>query len=475
MSERAPQPTPDNQSQTDIEALLQQRMNEKRLNDWTDTDDMTSMKDMEAYLQGRPSHDVQLDEYSRAELGDPLEQGLFQDDVFFDEEKETVYTVEARKGEGDVAVYAISTLYKNGSDQKEIMTEAEAKAYLDGKELIEASAERQEQLSKVEYSSDIDSSAIASDIQDAEHANQVANFGNADAAEKRKRLEAVFGKADISGLSDEDLDRYDAVAGDIDRQYQEKMPDQGEDGNVAASSPEGAPAGEEELDDMPILDQSWKDEARQEIDDADEQNLALDQAWKQEVKDELAASAEQNEDVLVENEAKTGIRGWIAGRFSKLSKRWNKNKVSEQDVNDLEKESKIIRRRMIGAVAIAGAVIGGALLIKNGMDHGWFSGGNGGEEYNIPPHSKLPDEVVPQPGQGETLDMSKFTISNGQGGESYLGNNLGIDPKQWYGIENEIIAKFPSDTYRMADGHVGFSHPGQLSDAAREYFANLSR
>jgi len=143
MSEKLSQPTNDFNRASDVTDLLAQKMAEKRLNTWTDTDSMDSMHDMQDFLDARHGHDMQTEEFSPAEV-DPLSIGLFQNDVFYDEAKQAVYAIEARKDMNGEAIYTVSTSYANGSESKEIMTEAEAREYVAGKDLIESSVDREE-------------------------------------------------------------------------------------------------------------------------------------------------------------------------------------------------------------------------------------------------------------------------------------------------------------------------------------------
>lgn len=143
MSEKLSQQTNDFNRASDVTDLLAQKMAEKRLNTWTDTDSMDSMHDMQDFLDARHGHDMQTEELSPAEV-DPLSIGLFQNDVFYDEAKQAVYAIEARKDMNGEAIYTVSTSYANGSESKEIMTEAEAREYVAGKDLIESSVDREE-------------------------------------------------------------------------------------------------------------------------------------------------------------------------------------------------------------------------------------------------------------------------------------------------------------------------------------------
>lgn len=70
------------------------------------------------------------------------------------------------------------------------------------------------------------------------------------------------------------------------------------------------------------------------------------------------------------------------------------------------------------------------------------------------------------------LPVEGFNISAGQGGEA-LFTNLGIDPSKWYANENSLLSQFPTEFYRLSDGHVGIANPGMLSQGAQDYIATL--
>jgi len=70
------------------------------------------------------------------------------------------------------------------------------------------------------------------------------------------------------------------------------------------------------------------------------------------------------------------------------------------------------------------------------------------------------------------LPVESFNISAGQGGEA-LFTNLGIDPSKWYANENTLLSQFPTEFYRLSDGHVGIANSGMLSQGAQDYIATL--
>jgi hypothetical protein len=70
----------------------------------------------------------------------------------------------------------------------------------------------------------------------------------------------------------------------------------------------------------------------------------------------------------------------------------------------------------------------------------------------------------------EILKSPVHTIPNAGGGEAYTLAN-GADASLWYQNQDEFLQLFPDQAYRMSDGNVGFSHPGELSNSAKEYWA----
>ncbi|HEX7484359.1 MAG TPA: hypothetical protein VF281_04400 [Candidatus Saccharimonadales bacterium] len=70
----------------------------------------------------------------------------------------------------------------------------------------------------------------------------------------------------------------------------------------------------------------------------------------------------------------------------------------------------------------------------------------------------------------EILNSPVQIIPEGGGGDAYALAN-GAEPSVWRNNQDEFMRLFPGEGYRMDDGNVGFSHPGELSDAAKEYWA----
>jgi hypothetical protein len=129
---------------TESEKRLDQEMEKFLLNQWTDTTNYDSMKDLRSYFDQRPVEDeekVAAGEIAAQEKS-PLEVGIFQNDVFYDAKKHTVFSIDAVREVGGEKLYSISTVSENGVEVKEIMTETEAQAYLAGKDLADSGMDR---------------------------------------------------------------------------------------------------------------------------------------------------------------------------------------------------------------------------------------------------------------------------------------------------------------------------------------------
>ncbi len=72
------------------------------------------------------------------------------------------------------------------------------------------------------------------------------------------------------------------------------------------------------------------------------------------------------------------------------------------------------------------------------------------------------------------IPAEAFNIPKGMGGEKFM-ESIGLDARQWYNIEEQLLSQFGNDFYRMDSGHVGFSHSGQLSQGAVDFFTKLKQ
>lgn len=148
-----------------------------------------------------------------------------------------------------------------------------------------------------------------------------------------------------------------------------------------------------------------------------------------------------------------------------------------QSAEDAEGEKKSRKKLAVVLSATAAlALAGGYLAYKYGFD------GNGAAEavaepsaadtgekiaensLRIPDAYNIADHVSPE-------QLAAFDIPRGSGGEALM-NRLGVDPKQWYTFEDELLQKFPNDFYRMSDGHVGLMHPGEQSPSVIGFIAD---
>lgn len=86
----------------------------------------------------------------------------------------------------------------------------------------------------------------------------------------------------------------------------------------------------------------------------------------------------------------------------------------------------------------------------------------GGEDVSIDPN------VLPTP----EINSETFNIpQDGTGGEALL-KSIGVEPKEWYKIEEKLLDQFPEHFYRMDDNHVGI-YAGQLPQDAQDIIKSL--
>lgn len=155
--------------------------------------------------------------------------------------------------------------------------------------------------------------------------------------------------------------------------------------------------------------------------------------------------------------------------------------------DEVEKKRQRNRRNVMIGVGVLG-VVGLGSIIATGVQNDWFGGGapdmtGGGAtgdgepvsdklkgvldgstptDYELPP---VTIEAIPAP-------SVEFNIADGLSGLK-LFDNLGIDSDTWYANQDTLLAKFPSEFYRMLDGNVGIAHPGWLSTGAQNFINEL--
>jgi len=163
-----------------------------------------------------------------------------------------------------------------------------------------------------------------------------------------------------------------------------------------------------------------------------------------------------------------------------------------EDMPDEEKERKRKRNRVVilaGVAAVGVTAVGFALHnslsahdVHTGVGGGEIPttapsggseilttapGGHGVENLPLDTGAGLPGAEIVTPGPEVSIPAEAFNIPRGLGGEQ-LFSNLGIDPSKWYNNESSLLSQFPSDLYRMSDGHVGISHTGMLSQGLQD-------
>lgn len=196
MSERIKTPL-ENELDADRQKLLKDQ--------FVDTSSLESINDMQKYLANRPNEAVEVVEqpigrhstanteafveegtahlggdklygkHAKEEQVNPLDQGIFEHDVFYDAENERVFAVEAASEVNGEKVYIISTTSSNGAEKKEIMTAGQVREYLDGIELADPGYDRQ----RVERG-ELDTSDYQLPVQSSENTSEEATSAEQD-------------------------------------------------------------------------------------------------------------------------------------------------------------------------------------------------------------------------------------------------------------------------------------------------------
>jgi hypothetical protein len=465
MSERAPKPE-SSRSASDVQDLLAQKMAEKRLDTWTDTDDLDSMKSMQDYLDNRPADESFTEQAENREV-DPLEVGVFENDIFYDKEANAVYSIDARKDMNGESAYSVSTVLANGSERREIMTESEVKAYLAGKELLEPGSDRVNHVEAATHAT----SETPEQASDDEVKPGFVKFAEASPEEKRARVEKVFG----SEYLPENFDSYDAAGDEIDAAF---LKTTAKKQKAAKKSTAEKPAQDdsEKTGDTPA-DESTPDvpapltpeddgtsvpEVVPAAEDAtpavtDLEKAAADEMDRMEREtQEILENAGQNEKLPFWKRAYNHAHGTLTNYM-------HRDKTDFLGENQAERNKTL--KRAMAAVAIVGlafATYKGFELFGPGSDAAEAANGNvgsSGTAFNTgTARSMGAEEVV----------SGNYTVPAGGGGEQLLGAN-GAVPEKWYPIENELLQRFPDSFYTMQDGHVGIQSTGELPYVVQDF------
>ena len=119
------------------------------------------------------------------------------------------------------------------------------------------------------------------------------------------------------------------------------------------------------------------------------------------------------------------------------------------------------------------AIVPGASDAMDGVTPGAINTGEGSNQ-GLDTKAGMPQsDIIDQRTidlRTEVLESPAHVIPAAGGGEAYAAAN-GADIKLWYQNQGEFLRQFPNEAYVMLDGNVGFKKPGELSDAAKEYWA----
>lgn len=226
-------------------------------------------------------------------------------------------------------------------------------------------------------------------------------------------------------------------------------------------------------------------------------------------KEEAERAERQAEEAKAEAESREKAKKWYqkAGRdmFTPTywAAKWTTNLTKLRESGEItstmpiEEKEKILsrkRRNKILAVAAGAAAAGlGAFLLYKGLDGSSTSevGAVDLGDLNVPDGSvespatnelnmsDLYDNTVEVPEKPEASEAAiefqpdvGYDVPKGSGGES-LFSRLGIDGREWYDIQFDLLDKFPDSFYRMDDGNVGISQPGMLPQEVQEYINSL--
>lgn len=300
MSEKLPTQSASAESadnnQTPLEAMLEQKMQEKRLSDWTDTDSMESMKDMQSYLERSPA-----EEQSETETN-PLEKGIFESDVFFDAENEVVYAIEAQGEFNGAPVYTVSESYKNGAEKKSIVSAEEAMKMVTGKELIQRDDNQVAVLESISTAGDA-TRAVSENVTPAE----TEASGN--------KYQSQFGESVNEAMEN------------VDAEEAEPTPEAVEEAESTSETAEQAEPTRETTEDLAEQARDAAEEASQNVDNEDADRTVTPPAPRPPITPEATTTTAEADDDTSEEDApqrtsrtrKLGTS--VAKRFVRLKNR----------------------------------------------------------------------------------------------------------------------------------------------------------
>lgn len=156
------------------------------------------------------------------------------------------------------------------------------------------------------------------------------------------------------------------------------------------------------------------------------------------------------------------------------------SEMSDEEVEHKRKRNRVALIAGASVLAVA-AVAGIGLYAYNDMVSAdqipSFDGGASAQEVVPTDVVSAPEVVAPSvdvaPVAPEvSIPAEAFNVSSGAGGEQ-LFTNLGIEQSKWYTNENTLLSQFPTEFYRMSDGHVGIAGPGMLSQGAQDFIKTL--
>jgi protein phosphatase len=245
--------------------------------------------------------------------------------------------------------------------------------------------------------------------------------------------------------------------------------DQGEDDNEAVpgeqamSSQQSAPEAEQDTEELPIVAASSATDvngSRPPLPDRDPivQNYIIPP------KPDYAPTIHRRGNPLAYLASRLS-----AANFIRKNKREAAGKSREYFGFDADKQEKTAKIAL-GVVAVSLVGIAAWKLgweMRDGIDTSVVPVGGPGNG-SLDSRAAEAAEIAAQ--HAQVLESPTNIIPTGGGGVEFASAN-GVDQSLWYQNQAEFMQKFPSETYVMGDGNVGFAHPGELSDAAKVFWA----